>query len=262
MNTGSSAVGKGTAPVAAKNASTVVGKGTNTTPTMNVAPTYTAPKASTPSAPAMNMPSIEMPKASTPNPVPAATYNPDAVGKGGYVTAAPDKYEINSTTLDDYLTPGYNAAVSLAGGAGNNPTLANMAPHERTRLWMSVLGSAPGIAGSSTNGFQTLLDAVTNSQSNKGVRRLSQASMNPGGYDELGKEERSFEERPYSNPNFGFDNLGFSDTRMQDLDRVGKYDYSQAPINSLLDALTSGPVDSDIRPYRRRNKVKRCKLLR
>jgi hypothetical protein len=177
------------------------------------------------------------------------TSNYDPVGKGGFVTATPEKNDLTPTMLDDYLTPGYNAAATLAGGM-NNPALANMAPHERTNLWMSVLGAAPGLAGANTNEFQTLLDAVAANQSAKnGRRNLYTSDKNPYGYEEEGKSERGFEERPYSNPNYNFDNFGFSDTRMQGLDELGKYDYGQSPMNSLLDALSAGPADNDLRPY-------------
>ena len=205
-------VGKGTNPAPTMNVATPIGKGENTTGSMN-------------------------------------TSNYDPVGKGGFVTATPEKNDLTPTMLDDYLTPGYNAATTLAGGM-NNPALANMAPHERTNLWMSVLGAAPGLAGANTNEFQTLLDAVAANQSAKnGRRNLYTSDKNPYGYEEEGKSERGFEERPYSNPNYNFDNYGFSDTRMQGLDELGKYDYGQSPMNSLLDALSAGPVDSDLRPY-------------
>lgn len=249
INTGSSAVGKGTTTSTAKNTTTspAVGKGGYTTaaPAMNQAPS-TVGKGTTPT-PTMNISLDTTPKAEQPTPTMNTPYVQTTVGKGEYVTASPEKNDLTNPTLDDYLTPGYNAALTLAGGA-NNPAYANMAPHERTGLWMSVLGAAPGLAGANTNQIQTLLDAVAAGQSGKGQRRLSQIEMN-NGLDELGKEERAFEERPYSNPNYGYENLGFSDTRMQGLDELGKYDYGQSPVNSLLDALSAGNADSDVRPY-------------
>ena len=251
INTGSTAVGKGATTSTAKNTATssAVGKGgyTTATPAMNQAPSTVGKSTVTPT-PTMNISLDTASKAEQPNPTMNTPYVQTTVGKGEYVTASPEKNDITNPTLDDYLTPGYNAALTLAGGANNNPAYANMAPHERTGLWMSVLGAAPGLAGANTNQIQTLLDAVAAGQAGKGQRRLSQIEMN-NGLDELGKEEKSLAERPYSNPNYGYENLGFSDTRMQGLDELGKYDYGQSPVNSLLDALTAGPVDSDIRPY-------------
>ena len=250
-NTATSAAGKGTNTSAVKNTAATIanttGKGTNTTASMNVGldtvgkgSGYTDLPYTTPNASAYN-PANSVSSSND------SGYNPN--GKGGFVTATPEKNDLTPTMLDDYLTPGYNAAVTLAGGM-NNPALANMAPHERTNLWMSVLGAAPGIAGANTTGLETLLDAVAAHQSAKnGRRNLYTSDKNPYGYEEEGKSERGFEERPYSNPNYNFDNYGFSDTRMQGVDKLGKYDYGQSPMNSLLDALSAGPADSDIRPY-------------
>lgn len=246
MNTGTSAVGKGTATTTVKNTTSnpLVGKGEYVTavPDKNVTGINTVPKAENP-APVMNTPYIEMPKASTPNPVAASSYNPDAVGKGGYITAAPDKNEIYGDTLADTLNP-YLRTVENLAGAGSNPAVANMSPSQRTSLWGSVLAAAPGLA-STTPGYQSLINLLDQTNRGRNVRN----NYRYEGLDELGRAEREIAEREYSNPNFPYENYGFSDTRMQGLDNVGKYDYSQAPINTLLDALTSGAVDSDIRPY-------------
>lgn len=245
INTGSSAVGKSTAAPTVKNTTSnpLVGKGEYVTAALdkNVTGITTAPKAENP-APTMNVGLDTIGKSTTPNPVAASTYNPDAVGKGGYITAAPDKNEIYGDTLADTLNP-YLRTVENLAGAGTNPAVANMSPSQRTALWGSVLAAAPGLA--TTNpGYQSLINLLD--QTNRG--RNLRNNYRYEGLDELGRAEREIAEREYSNPNFPYENYGFSDTRMQGLDGVGKYD-NNARINTLLDALTSEAVDSDVRPY-------------
>jgi len=241
----SSNVGKGTNTTAAKitnTSSPLVGKGEYVTaaPEKNTAPATVA-KAENPT-PTMNVGLDTVGKATTPNPVAASTYNPDAVGKGGYITAAPDKYEIYPDSIADTVNP-YLQNVEMLAGAGSNPAVANLSPAQRTNLWASVLTAAPGLA-TSNPGYQSLLNLIDQSSKGRNVRNNYRLQ----GLDEEGKAERELAERPYSNPNYPYENIGISDGMMQGIDRVGKYDYN-APIESLYEALTSGPVDSDVRPY-------------
>lgn len=278
MNQGSSVVGKGTTTTAAKNTTTTtankgtntaavmntgttaVNKGTNTAATMNVAPTPVVNKGEYVTAapekneapsyvnkaenitPSMNTGLTTANKAITPNPVAVSTYNPDAVGKGGYITAAPEKNEIYGDTLADTLNP-YLRTVEDLAGAGSNPAVANMNPSQRTSLWGSVLASAPGLA-STNSGYQALVNLLDQTAKGRNVRNNYRLQ----GLDEEGKAGREYAERPYSNPNYAYNNLGVSDVKMQGRDAVGKFD-NNAALNSLLDTLSSNLVDDDLRPY-------------
>ena len=245
VNTGTSAVGKGTTTSTAKNTTSnpLVGKGEYVTavPDKNTTGVSTVPKAQNPT-PTMNTGLDAIGKSTTPNPVAASTYNPDAVGKGGYITAAPDKNEIYGDTLADTINP-YLRTVENLAGAGSNPSVANMTPSQRTSLWGSVLAAAPGLA-TTTPGYQSLINLLDQTNRGRNVRNNYRLE----GLDEEGKATRELAEREYSNPNFPYETVGIYDGMMQGRDAVGKYD-NNAAINSLLDTLSAGAVDNDLRPY-------------